>query len=1519
MRKNKEKYPLNRHGIGGMFLVLAILISSVVVSINIGSASNIKKHGPIQYAEKNNVAPSISNVARARRIVIDQDVIIKDTVINGTIIIEKQSRVVFENVVIYGDIYMYTGYSISPFLTIKDNSKVIMKKVTFVILRRGAFIGLYNNSMLTIDYANGVLEGVGVVLAPSSYLNISNSACKFYVSGFNNSNIYVKNITAMSIFTCFNFCNIYITGNIEGQVTLYLFNNATATVEDASCSGAISITEYYYSNATIINSDLGTYSSLTLYHNSVAKIIDSHVETMTSEDLSALNVYGSSSSNAITAYSSSKLYIDGGNYGTINLLWGTRPKPTSAPGPFGTLKNINANLVYTVSARVLQIINSVINTLNYVNVYDGTFVTVDSTISADHSYINYQATGSTINLPVILTDTIVGVNLTTATINSQLINNVYTQYVQDLYVNAAGTTVVSIYTWWTENADISNLNPNTLNIFSYYSDVDLQSPTTGLTFCLYAKKGRINISGGNLGGMNSVNISESNVSIDDTYFDSGEISFYNVSGNLKSVDMSNITTEIYLLSNFTFDDVTITPYLDVMGSVVNVSNSEIYNASYEFILYDGKFNITKGLITDFTGRIFSGIYNHGNTNITGYYLIRGFLLDNVTLNITKTTLDPGKPNLDVTGGMIESMIPQEFKKNASIVGILAANKTSLYAYSIFPNTSRSIVAIAAILNSTIHVSGSNVTYIVADCDVYVNRSTVKNITATYARVNIYESAIEEMTLTYSNTMMNSSSIDKINLVMGNMVLDNCNITTELFTGDIVSFISNNTIFETNISAYDSNISTIVSLSIGNIHVENSTVQYLLYAFQHTEVVNSTVGVLLNTSLVTAGPLLVNNTRIVSGNYENLLNLSGNNMIGLMKMCISAKQDIDGDTVNVTIIDSDLFAVVMSGGYLNIDNTNVTYVLTSTDKNVSIKKSEINATVLGDKPIIFAASNLLLDNVVTISERLVMVFGDILITNSDLYEEMIVFSNSTAMVTGTRISPFNNSTVIQALFSDVTISDISIAEFILYFSSLDIYSSTIMEPTKEESGIIMSLNSTLYASNITTDNILTKPVAVFWLYSYVVPAEIYTVKFVNALVEDSTITNRYALFYLTDNYYGVTFDNGTVTGGYDLKTNYTNSNISTALPIVLFEVDDYAKAEILSYNNSYTIRSLWISCLTDTNPPEITPLNDTYVEYENGVPAHLCYILNDAESPTNYTVYLNSSEIMSGLYGKDYLLDINMNIYITDTGTYIFEVYIYDSDGNSASITTTVRVFPTENPEIIPLNGTYVEYEFGAELRLCFQLIDLSPTTYRAELNGTEIMSDIYTSGQIVTFNLCEIILDYGNYILHIEAYDKAGNMAELDTEIVVYPAEPPQITIKPEDTYIINQGESIVLNWSATDKSPDTYTVYINNSVNKTGKWTNNQIINLTFSTNIPGKYNVTIIFRDKLGQKALHTVIITVEQITTPPPTTTTTETTTGTTTTTGPTPSFGPIIYVSLGLLIAIAFAAMLIFFKKKKQETS
>jgi len=196
------------------------------------------------------------------------------------------------------------------------------------------------------------------------------------------------------------------------------------------------------------------------------------------------------------------------------------------------------------------------------------------------------------------------------------------------------------------------------------------------------------------------------------------------------------------------------------------------------------------------------------------------------------------------------------------------------------------------------------------------------------------------------------------------------------------------------------------------------------------------------------------------------------------------------------------------------------------------------------------------------------------------------------------------------------------------------------------------------------------------------------------------------------------------------------------------------------------------------------------------------------------------------------------------------------------------------PSVTALNDTYIEYEYGEEHYVCFELHDETPTTYHVYLNGTEILSNTYYDGYILRMRLSDFITRNGTYNLTVLAYDSEMNVDVETVEVVVYPSEPPTITSSPHDTYTVEVGEYVNLTWVATDRSPDTYTIYMNGTIMVNGSWISGEVINYIFNATSPGTYNITIVFSDRVGNRANRTVIIRVKEITTE--TTETTETTT-------------------------------------------
>lgn len=186
---------------------------------------------------------------------------------------------------------------------------------------------------------------------------------------------------------------------------------------------------------------------------------------------------------------------------------------------------------------------------------------------------------------------------------------------------------------------------------------------------------------------------------------------------------------------------------------------------------------------------------------------------------------------------------------------------------------------------------------------------------------------------------------------------------------------------------------------------------------------------------------------------------------------------------------------------------------------------------------------------------------------------------------------------------------------------------------------------------------------------------------------------------------------------------------------------------------------------------------------------------------------------------------------------------------------------TEAPVIVALNGSRVEIELGLQILLYYELHDMSPLEFTVFLNGTHIMNGSYYDGYLLGVNLTTRIHDTGTYNLTVIAIDTKLNMSKAETIIVVYPSESPEITEHPEDTYTIEVGESISLTWRATDKSPSTYKIYLNGIVVQEGEWSAGEEISYLFEGEEAGSYNITIEFRDALGNTARHMVEINVNE----------------------------------------------------------
>jgi len=271
---------------------------------------------------------------------------------------------------------------------------------------------------------------------------------------------------------------------------------------------------------------------------------------------------------------------------------------------------------------------------------------------------------------------------------------------------------------------------------------------------------------------------------------------------------------------------------------------------------------------------------------------------------------------------------------------------------------------------------------------------------------------------------------------------------------------------------------------------------------------------------------------------------------------------------------------------------------------------------------------------------------------------------------------------------------------------------------------------------------------------------------------------------------------------------------------------------------------------------------------------------------SYGVYINGSLIDTGeIYETSFATTIDPNSYITEPAIYVLRFEVRDVYGLSTIVVIYINVEASQPPQITRTPTGSIEFELGmSPPNIEWVITESNPDYFKVLINGTVLFSGTYKSGDVITLNVAGNFTSPGTYNVTLVAYDSVGNMARDTVVVKVYPSEPPTITSKPEDTTVyVNQ--SITLNWTANDRYPSTYDIYINGTkVVSDQTWSSGTPVQYTFTQSNTGKYNITIIFKDKAGNAASHTVWITVEQQPT------------------GPGPSQGVPPAVLVGIIIAL-----------------
>jgi hypothetical protein len=302
-------------------------------------------------------------------------------------------------------------------------------------------------------------------------------------------------------------------------------------------------------------------------------------------------------------------------------------------------------------------------------------------------------------------------------------------------------------------------------------------------------------------------------------------------------------------------------------------------------------------------------------------------------------------------------------------------------------------------------------------------------------------------------------------------------------------------------------------------------------------------------------------------------------------------------------------------------------------------------------------------------------------------------------------------------------------------------------------------------------------------------------------------------------------------------------------------------------------------------PTIT--GPTYYEFENGSLGHtLVYEASD-ENPKNYTVTRDGTRYDSGLWIDDEITVFLATLYAQDLidvlpKTFNFTVTVFNDDGESASINTTVYVYEDVRAPVIvqPENITYEEGSFGHEIY--WGIDESNPSFYNISRVSNEPTGNksVIESGD---WNGSNITLDVDGlnasrwYLYTLFLNDTFGRNSTSSVNVSVFPDLTfPNVT-SPEDISFEFGAEGYDVTWHIYDSNPKNYSItavilYNDTSygnVSAFGPWVDivesdwsfddpeGQNITVALDSLFLGNYSITVRLFDTFDREANDTVFV--------------------------------------------------------------
>ena len=1354
--------------IGGILILFVALYSVVGFAVNDGFLISIDI---TQRGSKTSVVSSKPEVYVSAHSPI-YTAIIRNSTINGVVIIGNESIVLIENVT----------FNDSATLIIEDDASVTLRDFRIMNYFR---IYTFNSSNLKL-YSGTIVSGSLTIYTYNySTVNISSAFHGIDINCYDYSLVYINmNITNSHIHT-HDYAMVYIDEAYVNSTSIVLYESSTvhmSYVDDGGLGCYIDVYDdaflgIYYSNLSSTdvylhdNSDLSSgnssHKSICMYSNASIYAENAVIQSLYS---SSNDEFFITNSDIFTLSTGIDEYYDSFDAG-------------------GYVLDSSVEYAYLYSAGITHFVNTNINQLYYCLIHNDTLMVNQTDTISTSNYSNYDTESSTVNY-MYVQPRVIARGASSVTVN-RTYSEVFLIDVASAYIFNARDVYV-----FNSNATIEGFEGSTLDLWAHSNSHVMVNSTTFSYLDVDVRSSSVDIYGMLANTSTYMYIYSANIYVEDSFFDYCKFylrSSYVVMNNTilndtYQISVANSTMHLYNSTlNTTYGHTVL--YVDMSRVIFEDSTVSVMASTY-FELEDGSYIMNKGIVG--TTNIVSGVAILGRCDLTSFLNYFSMRLIDADLVLENYSAPPmgfwsidisliGNSNLTLRNVMFDDIYI--YVENSSTVTLSNVSTIQdLYGGNI-----------------TVQITDSELSQITPDRLMgTIHNATIEMISAMEIGLEIYESNVDEISAHEGFLIMDGSNASSISLgefeyaiLMGEFP-------------NIVLLINNSIVKE------------IGTLGGGRIAVENSEIGNLYYALSSVDIKNSQVNFTLENFFINvAEDIVVDSNTIPTGKYESLLTVDASSTIGYKGYGIVTNIS----NLNLTVRNSEYVGILGLNAEFHIVNSELWVLILLQSPCISVRDTLINSTFSTEPPpVVLSGDNISFVNTDLLGTGLAIFRSGTTIVENVTSDLGMVAMNTTMITYNNISSPSGFGWFMNISFrmtdcnflsgdlafslSEGSIENITADYFSVYNSTVTIDSMNMNRTSIGYSNVTMA-NSRLSEMmlddevNIVIWNSTITSIETYMLYYSVYPVSYsFAPENIYLNVYNSNISNA----YVHHNIYNASGEleySETLETPFDLKTRYENTNISK-LSSAIIDIYDFTRA--------------------------------------------------------NITGFLDVPISTLRIYGR---ID---------------------------------RISPT----ITMLTDTPIEYEFGLTKQIEFSIFDDTPKEVWILLNSTEIFRGPYTAGEIISITISDNITSPGNYYVQIYADDRFENIASTDISVTVYPTEAPTIVSSPPSIINVTVGDEVNLSWTAEDRSPNIYRIYVNGSLNDSGTWTSGVPVEFSFVPTRAGKYNITIIFEDLLGLATSSTIIVNVEK----------------------KQPTFSPIIIALILLAIAVLIAAIYLL-KRRKAE--